>query len=257
MKILDPKFNLEKSLKKLKTDSPRLLGLDYDGTLAPFKVDPSQAVPYKGVREVLIKLMENSRNSVVIISGRRTKDLLTLLDLEKRPEIWGSHGLERLKPDGSYETAPMDKEALNGLVEANEWLSSVNLSLRYEQKPGCVALHWRGLDAENIRKEIEKVTNRFQLIARKSGLLLQEFDGGIELRASGRNKGDAIRTLISEASKRVIPVFLGDDLTDEEAFQAIKGRGVGILVRTEFRKSSADIWLKPPEELLEFLSIFA
>jgi trehalose 6-phosphate phosphatase len=256
MKVLKNHFDIEDFLRKLKTGSPRLLALDYDGTLAPFKVNPYQAVPYKGVRELLNKVMENPLNSVVIISGRWTKDLLALLELEKRPEIWGSHGIERLKPDGSYETTPMDKKALNGLVEADEWLSSINLKLRAEQKPGCVALHWRGLDKKSIQKEIEKVTKELQIIARKSGLIFQEFDGGIEIRVPGRNKGDAIHSIISEAKENVIPMYLGDDITDEDAFKAIKGKGVGILVRKELRDTLADIWLKPPNELLKFLSIF-
>jgi trehalose 6-phosphate phosphatase len=256
MKILNTEFNLDNFLKKLKTDSPRLLGLDYDGTLAPFKIDPALAVPYPGVREELIKVIENPRNRVVIISGRWIKDVLKLLEFKKRPEIWGSHGLERLKSNGVYQTAPVDNQALRGLVEAGNWFTSANLSLRREQKPACLAVHWRGLNTDNHRKEIAKVTENFQRIAGKSGLLVQEFDGGIELRVPGDNKGDAIRTLISEAKENVIPVYFGDDVTDEDAFQAIKGKGAGILVRKKLRKSLADIWIKPPEELLEFLSIF-
>jgi trehalose-6-phosphatase len=53
--------------------------------------------------------------------------------------------------------------------------------------------------------------------------------------------------------KETFAAYLGDDYTDEDAFEAIKNRGVGILVRKEFRLTRADIWLEPPEELLFFL----
>jgi len=54
--------------------------------------------------------------------------------------------------------------------------------------------------------------------------------------------------------KETVAAYLGDDFTDEDAFTAIKGHGIGILVRKEFRPTEADIWIKPPDELLSFLS---
>jgi trehalose-6-phosphatase len=47
--------------------------------------------------------------------------------------------------------------------------------------------------------------------------------------------------------------YLGDDLTDEDAFRALKGKGLSVLVRKESRTTEADCWLKPPDELLDFL----
>ena len=200
--------------------------------------------------------MKNPLNHVIIISGRWTKSLIPLLKLEKRPEIWGSHGLERLKPDGTIETEPMDAKSLEGLSEAFNWLQSAGLKLRPEKKPGCLALHWRGMDAKQAQRETVRAIEKLQVIAEKSDLLLQEFDGGVELRVSGRDKGDVMRTLIEEEDKNSITVYLGDDQTDENAFRAIKGKGTGVLVRQERKKTSADIWLKPPSEMLEFLSLF-
>jgi trehalose-6-phosphatase len=54
----------------------------------------------------------------------------------------------------------------------------------------------------------------------------------------------------------VAAAYLGDDLTDEDAFKAIKGKGIGVLVRSELRPTAADIWLTPPKDLLEFLSVW-
>ena len=55
-------------------------------------------------------------------------------------------------------------------------------------------------------------------------------------------------------NQAAVAAYLGDDLTDEDAFKAIKGKGIGVLVREEPRKTAADIWIKPPDELLSFLS---
>ena len=58
----------------------------------------------------------------------------------------------------------------------------------------------------------------------------------------------------SACSPAKIPVaYLGDDLTDESAFQALNGHGLSVLVRSEFRETSARVWLRPPVELMAFL----
>ena len=230
--------------------------LDYDGTLAPFQTDPSNALPYPNVREVLNGLMQNPKIRLVIITGRWTKDLLSLLKLNSNPEIWGTHGLERLKPDGSYKIDPMEEIAIKGLVEVEEWTTSVltQYDVRYEQKPGSLALHWRGLSSDHIENIIGEVQPTFQRFANRFKLVLKEFDGGLELRVPGKNKGDAVQVLLSEMPRDTISAYLGDDFTDEDAFHAIKGKGLGILVRNDFRPTVADMWLKPPQEMLEFLS---
>jgi trehalose-phosphatase len=85
---------------------------------------------------------------------------------------------------------------------------------------------------------------------------IREFDGGVELRVKGIDKGVAVRTVLNELGERSVAAYLGDDLTDEDAFRAIKGTGSGFLVREEFRPTTADFWLKPPRELMEFLDLW-
>ncbi|MFH1124836.1 MAG: trehalose-phosphatase, partial [Pseudomonadota bacterium] len=225
MKILNPKINLDEFFNGLHASHQRALLMDYDGTLASFHVDPAKAFPYPGVRDLLNRIMDDPGVRIVVISGRWTKDLIPLLHLRKQPEIWGSHGIERLKMDGTYEIASMDERALNGLVMADEWTESKGLSSRCEKKPGCLALHWRGLSEGEISEIRNRVTPEWGLIAEGWGLSLLEFDGGLELRVPGRNKGDAIKTILQEMAQDVIAAYLGDDLTDEDAFRSIKGRG--------------------------------
>jgi trehalose 6-phosphate phosphatase len=254
MKILNPKIDLERFYKRRDHALQKALLLDYDGTLAPFHVDPGKAFPYPGVREMLDKIMKAPDIRLVIITGRWIEDLRPLLQLKGRPEIWGSHGIERLKMDGTYEIAPMDENALDGLVKADEWIREVGLEERCEEKPGCLAIHWRGLDEKSIEEITNQVSLTWQFIAESSGLNLKEFDGGMELRVPARDKGDAVRTILEELENDAAVAYLGDDLTDEDAFKAIKGKGMGVLVRKELRPTAGDVWISPPEELLDFLS---
>jgi trehalose 6-phosphate phosphatase len=236
-------------------EAPRsVLMLDYDGTLAPFRIKPEKAVPYPGVRPILRRILKAERSRVVLISGRWTKDLIPLLRLEPLPEIWGSHGWERLHADGRYEIFPFDERALRGLAEADRWVEQENLEDRVEQKPGCLALHWRGLRREGIEKIRARAMRRWSRLARRTGLLVTEFDGGLELRVPGRHKGDAVKTILQESGPDAVVAYLGDDLTDEDAFGAIRDRGLGILVRKTRRPTAAQVWLKPPNELVDFLN---
>jgi trehalose 6-phosphate phosphatase len=254
MKILNPDIDFATLREKLRGSSQKALLLDYDGTLAPFHAQPDKAFPYPGVRETLEKLLQCANLRLVMITGRWIKDLLPLLRLEGKVEIWGCHGLERLRPDGSYDIAPMDEESLQGLVNADEWTESVGLSARTEPKPGSLAIHWRGLGQERIAEIKGRVGPRWSLISEAWGLSLLEFDGGLELRVPVRNKGDAVRTILEETTGDAVVAYLGDDLTDEDGFEALKDKGIGVLVRKTYRPTGADIWIKPPEELLAFLS---
>ena len=254
MKVLNPNLDLQLFYQHITQAAYRVLFLDYDGTLAPFNTEPAKALPYPGIRDLLNKIMLSGNVRLVIITGRWIRDLIPLLKLNSSPEIWGSHGLERLKPDGSYEIAPMDETALNGLVIAHEWVESMGLAAHCEEKPGCLALHWRGLDSVRAQEIRRIVQPKWELIAEGWKLRLSEFDGGLELRVPIRDKGYAVRTVLSEMGGDIAAAYLGDDKTDEDAFKSIKGRGIGVLVRKEMRDTVADMWIKPPRELLDFLS---
>lgn len=254
MKTLNPALDLASFCDRLGRSSKKALLLDYDGTLAPFQDEPRKAFPYPGIPEILDRIMRGPGVRVVIISGRWTKDLIPLLKLRRRPEIWGSHGLERIRKDGSYEITAMDERALKGLLAAEEWVETLGLSVRMERKPGCVALHWRGLGKKEFGPVRDRVRPGWSLIAEGWGLSLKDFDGGLELSVPARDKGDAVRTVLREMGEDTLAAYLGDDFTDEDAFKSIKGLGIGILVRPEFRSTNADFWLTPPGELLEFLS---
>jgi trehalose-phosphatase len=238
---------------QLKITKQKILMLDYDGTLAPFRKNRKAAIPYKGIKEILTELISSQHTRIVIISGRWTKDLIPLLDLKQLPEIWGSHGLERRKINGEYSIMEMDEKSLQGLAEADVYVDRKGFSNYCEEKPGCLAIHWRGLRFQIIEDIQKKVIPKWRAIAKEKNLILKKFDGGIELRVYGMNKGLAVKAILSETSEDFQAAYLGDDLTDEDAFMALKGYGLGILVRKNFRTTAADVWLQPPDQLMQFL----
>ncbi|NOY76388.1 MAG: trehalose-phosphatase [Calditrichaeota bacterium] len=244
-------MDLFRALEKTPPEK-RLLMLDYDGTLAPFRVERDQAVPYPGVSEILDHLIAAGTSRVVIVSGRAVTDLLPLLGLSSLPEIWGSHGLEHQLPDGTYRLHSVGLAVQQFFSDVQKWAHKKGWDEACEVKPGGVAFHWRSLnEAERERMKTE-ILDAWSEPARQHHLELLLFDGGVEFRLPGVNKGKVVRQLLDESDGGVA-VYLGDDLTDEDAFRALRGRGVGILVRRDFRPTAADVHLVPPEELLEFL----
>ena len=232
-----------------------LLLLDYDGTLAPFRVDRFQARPWAGVRELLERIQGQRRTRMVVITGRPAAEIAPMLGLDPSLEVWGLHGAERLYPGGRRELEQAPAATQKKLEELREYLKRDSLGGLFEDKANGVVMHWRG--ATHIRAaQIEQRTRElFEPLARMEGLALLEFDAGLELRA-GRNKGGAVEVILAEAGGVGSAAFLGDDLSDEAAFRAVRRvgkRGLSVLVRRDFRETAAEIWLRPPGELLVFL----
>jgi len=254
MRVLSPRVDLKEFLARVSSASQRLLMLDYDGTLAPFQVRPERAVPYPGVTKVLAELMEGGGTRVVIISGRRAAELVPLLALERHPEIWGCHGWERLSPDGELRTERLSDHEKAVLVNAASAARElVHGGARIERKPASIALHWRGLPSLNIARIRERAQSSWRPLAEGDAMDLLPFDGGIEMRARGCNKQHAVKAVLSETGPDSAIAYLGDDVTDEDAFAMMKLRGIGVLVRLEYRETGADVWLRPPGDLLAFL----
>ncbi len=235
-------------------DAPqRVLLLDYDGTLAPFAPDRVNAFPYSGVPRLLEQIMNTTGTRVVVISGRPARDVPRLVGINPAPEVWGSHGLERLHPDGRYEMPEIQGDVLACLERVAAELEFRGLRQVTEMKPAAIAVHWRWLPSSKLE---EVKATAYRVLSRGTGnpaLRLELFDGGLELRIRGPNKGDAVRTIVSEMDSDVPVAYLGDDVTDEDAFRALCGKGLSVLVTPKYRFSAAQIWLKPPDDLIRFL----
>ncbi|NOZ57130.1 MAG: trehalose-phosphatase [Calditrichaeota bacterium] len=238
--------------------APRaVLLLDYDGTLSPFRVERDQALPYPGVVDALARIASGGRTRLAVVSGRTVDTLLQLLDLPFPLEIWGTHGAEHRQADGTYEHVTLSPSARVGLRQAEDFARLLGYQGALEAKPAGLALHWRGRTEGWIRGVRNNVLAEWKRIATRTPLEVLEFDGGVELRAQGFDKGMVVRQLLEEESPGVPFAYLGDDLTDEDAFRVLRGRGLTVLVRETFRPTEAELWLRPPEDLLEFLKRWA
>jgi trehalose-phosphatase len=253
MRILSPDLDLERFFERVGRAGSRILLLDYDGTLAPFTTDRDRAFPYPGVRGILDAMLRASRTRVVLVSGRAVRDLVPLLGLEILPEIWGSHGNERLLPDGTYTPPRIDERAARGLADAIARIDEQGLTERCERKPASVAIHTRGTEESQAEEIHARVKAQWNALVGRSGLEIHQFDGGIELRLPGMDKGSAVNAVLSGTDSETVSAYMGDDLTDEDAFRAVKGRGLAILARREHRPTAADLRLVPPDEVLRFL----
>jgi trehalose 6-phosphate phosphatase len=238
--------------EQLKNAEQRVLLLDYDGTMAPFHADRAHAFPYPEIPPVLTEIMK-SGTRLVLVTGRPSRELVVLCGLYPHPEIWGSHGLERLMPNGDYSVATLPGKEESGLLTAAAAMRALDHEANLELKPGGVAIHWRGLENADRVKIQNQVEQTWKPLLQDHALKLLEFDGGMEIRVSNTDKGYAVKSILRESSPDAAVAYLGDDLTDEDAFHALKDRGLRILVRPQHRPTAADLWLKPPEELGKFL----
>ena len=253
MQVLRPGFDPDAFFAAVASAPARALLLDYDGTLAPFRRERDRAFPYTGVRERLTGILQDGGTRVAVVSGRALADLSPLLSLPRSPELWGSHGLERRRESGTADAAA-PAPSIAGLVEgAGDWAAGRGWTEGFERKPYGFAIHGRGVSGSELAAMRDDTLDRWSAEAAAAGLELLDFDGGFEFRPSGSHKGDVIRTTLAEMPPRAAVAYLGDDRTDEDAFEALSGRGAAVLVRGELRPTAADLWIRPPGELLDFL----
>lgn len=205
--------------------APAALFLDFDGTLVELAEAPDAIAVPGGLTPLLDRLFERLDGRLAIVSGRAVHDLRRHLG-GLAVVLSGSHGAELHYPDGR--SIPVS--AAPGLAEARESIrrfAAGGDGLLVEDKPVGVALHYR-LAPERA----EEVDIFIEALAERHGLALMRGKMVAELRPGGSDKGSALRRLMGEppfAGAR--PVFVGDDLTDEDAFRAaVSLGGEGVLV---------------------------
>jgi trehalose 6-phosphate phosphatase len=251
LKPLNDDFDLQRFFARLASAPERVLLLDYDGTLAPFHIDPRLALPYPGVCAVLRRVMAVPRTRVVIVSGRRLEDLRAPLAMLPHTEVWASHGWEWMSR-GNVDRHHPSPHALAALSEARAAVQALIVpGTRLETKLASVAVHWRGLPPRAASRIHAAATEAWEQLV-DGELVLLPFDHGLEIRARGHDKGDAVRTTLA-SSRDAVCAYLGDDFTDEDAFRAIRPHGLGVLVREQPRQTEAELWLSRPHEVTAFL----
>ncbi len=249
MQELTSADSLGRFLARLAGAAERLLVLDYDGTLAPFTPTRDKAAFYPGVAPLLREII-GAGTTVAFITGRGAAEMAARLPWTDI-EIFGAHGHEHRDRDGRIHQLPLPADALSALAHIERKLMGAGLLACAERKHGTIAVHWRDASAE-LRARIERELHGI-LPSLPATLLGIPFDGGFEFRTRGINKGTALVALLERHAGATV-AYLGDDLTDEDAFAALPPEGLGVLVRPLLRPTRAHLWLCPPGDLLAFLS---
>ena len=234
--------------------------LDYDGTLTPIVTRPELARLSSGARHTVARLAR--RWPVAILSGRDLDDIRSMVGIEGITYA-GSHGFDIATADGLRRQLGTD--FLPSLDAAEREL---RLSLSVAPVPGAwverkrfaVALHYRQVDqalVPEVEQRVVEVAERHSDLRQTGGKRVFELRPAIDW-----DKGKALiysLELLGLDGPDVVPVHIGDDETDEDAFEAVRGRGFGIIVAPpgERRATAAGYRLGDPEEVRSFLDRLA
>ncbi|MEV6391506.1 trehalose-phosphatase [Nocardia xishanensis] len=241
---------------RLGIEKPAVL-LDFDGTLAEIVTDPAAAKPVDGAAAVLAELA--ALCPVAVVSGR---DLTDLRDRVGVSGIWyaGSHGFDLMAPDGTrhvHDAVPgVEQKLARAADELRRRLGDVAGAL-VEHKRFAVAVHHRNVAAGDVGGVVAAVHE----VGHAAGLRVTHGRRVTELRPDvDWDKGAALRWILRHLGLRVSPIYLGDDLTDEDAFDAVETDGIAIVVRhTESgdRHTAAGFAVTGPREVRRFLERLA
>ena len=225
--------------------------LDYDGTLTPIVSRPELAKISDEMKETVKKLSQ--KHQVCIVSGRMREDVKALMGLDELIYA-GSHGFDISGPGFSV-IQPKAKEAV-GVIEkiSNELTNELNgiEGILIEKKKFSVAVHWRLVNQKHIALIQEKVDAHIKAnstLRLLSGKKVFEIMPDIDW-----DKGQAIQWIMQELKvswQDASIIYIGDDVTDEDAFRMVRTRGTGILVSEELRRSAADFWVSSPDKVRE------
>jgi alpha,alpha-trehalase len=233
--------------------------LDFDGTLCDIVDNPDSASLSEGAADALKALA--AQCDVAVLSGRDVADLVLRVGL---PGIWygGSHGFQTAAPDGTEHHHESD-ESVAGVLqhvagELRKRFAPLD-GVLIEHKRFAVAVHYRRARDESVREVIAAV----HTVGQRAGLQVTSGRKLIELRPNTPwDKGKALKWIVHRigASDPVLPVYIGDDLSDEDALDAVRRDGIGIVVRhseDEDRPTAARFALDGPAAVRHFIEQLA
>jgi len=258
MKYLFSRFN---KIKKLFNNKFILLLLDYDGTLTPIVKTPGKAILHKKAKELLRKLSRIPYCKISIISGRGLEDIKKMVGV-KGIVYAGNHGLEIGGPEIKFESqVPLRLKSIirNIVADMQRRLLGIKGAL-IEDKGLTLSIHYRLVNRKDLpafKKVISEVINPYVAhgkIKVNEGKKVYEIKPPVEW-----NKGKVVLWLLARQQfisgvKNVLPIYIGDDLTDEDAFKALKREGLTVFVGKP-GYSKADYYLKGTEEVGKFLRL--
>jgi trehalose-phosphatase len=230
-----------------------VLFLDYDGTMTPIVPRPEDAVLSDTMRQLVRQLAD--RVTVGIISGR---DLDDVRDMVKLDDLYfaGSHGFDvrgpgglRMQHEAALELLPELDAAGHELDDALRDIDGVFV----ERKRFALAIHYRAAadaDVGRVEQIVDQVLADHARLRKRGGKRIFELQPDVPW-----DKGYAVRWLLDqvEPDADTLPVYIGDDTTDEDAFAALAESGVGIRVGDPAASTRAQMILRDTDELAQFL----
>ncbi|MFW6129421.1 MAG: trehalose-phosphatase [Candidatus Aminicenantaceae bacterium] len=251
---LSSALDKEKEIRKQLTGKKAAVLLDYDGTLTPIVSRPDLAILSDKMKKTVKGLAE--KYFVAVVSGRDLKDVKKLVGLSNILYS-GSHGFDIMSPKGKRMGFQKGKEFLSQLKEAEHMLKYMIDPIKgalVEKKKFSIAVHFRQVDEQDIpsvEKAVNQIISQYPRLRKSYGKKVFEIQPDLDW-----NKGKALLWILSSMRLDipcVLPFYIGDDLTDEDAFQSLRGRGLGIVVGNGDRLTAADYRLNDSDAVRNFL----
>ena len=229
------------------------LFLDYDGTLAEFAPNPDVVLPDQEIIGILKKIKKMENLNLAIISGRRLAHIQSLVPISG---IWlaGSYGVELIDPSGK-EIHRLDFNDLRPkLISVKPfWNDLIKGKKDYylEDKGWSLAIHANGSDKDEVALILQKAGE----INVPTGFHLKKTHNFIEICPPEANKGASVEFILAKTKiENGLPIFIGDDPRDEDAFISMRDLGgVGIIVSESERKTAAKYYLENPAKVRNWL----
>jgi len=232
---------------------PGLVVLDFDGTLAPEVDEPSRARALPEAREALLRLIRLPATRVALVSGRAMESLEQVSDLPDEVLLVGSHGVE-IRLDGPTQLTldTVELEQVDALSEVLEGVADSIENVWIESKPAGFALHTRlATDADSRLAHMVALDEAHSEV---EGLTVREGKNVLEFSVRPSDKGEALTRLRQHAGASAV-VYVGDDVTDEDAFAALENDDLGVKVGQG--KSLAAYRVRSPEDVALLLERLA
>ena len=228
--------------------------LDYDGTLTPIVSRPELANCPPIVRRYLERLRDLPGVYLAIISGRSLEDVQEKVGVSGITYV-GNHGLEIQNPAGRHKKGltPVRKRELNRITQNLRNSLKDIPGILIEEKGPILSVHYRNVPGklsprviQAVKAEAHRTKDRWKMAL---GKMVSEIRPNVDF-----HKGKAVRELLKTSSPGLLPIYLGDDHTDEDAFRVLKGWGISVYVGSGTFPLMADFFLQSPDEVQEFLS---
>jgi len=249
----------DKVCSDVKTAGHIFLALDYDGTLTPIVKKPGLALLSKTTKKKLINISKCRRFTVGIISGRAMKDIQKKVGI-KNIYYGGNHGLEIKGPRMRF-ISPGAKRIKSLMRFLEKELAKKLKHIKgafVENKGLTLSVHYRLVQKEQVNKVKNVFHSALRPFVRRKRVRITSGKKVLEVRPQLKlDKGKAILLMLGRipgANPRILPIYAGDDKTDESAFKVVnKKKGLSIFVGGLNRRSSAEYYLKSTKEVSTFL----